>query len=281
MKIMINGKTYDEERALYALSDAEVVDCSFMGPADGESALKESRDIAVKNCRFELRYPLWHSHKFTLSDSSMSETCRAPLWYSTDGIINGTEINGVKCLRECQDITLKNSRAVSPEFGWRCDRLNVTDCEIESEYPFFESRNMTVHNLTLKGKYSFQYVENAEIFDSHFQTKDSFWHAKNITVENSVINGEYFGWYSENLTLKNCKISGTQPFCYCKKLTLIDCTLEGCDLAFEYSDVQAEIIGGIDSVKNPMSGKITADSIGAIIRGREVYPCDCEIEIRK
>ena len=281
MKIMINGKTYDEERALYALSDAEVVDCSFMGPADGESALKESRDIAVKNCRFELRYPLWHSHKFTLSDSSMSETCRAPLWYSTDGIINGTEINGVKCLRECQDITLKNCRAVSPEFGWRCDRLNVTDCEIESEYPFFESRNMTVHNLTLKGKYSFQYVENAEIFDSHFQTKDSFWHAKNITVENSVINGEYFGWYSENLTLRNCKISGTQPFCYCKKLTLVNCTLDGCDLAFEYSDVQAEIIGGIDSVKNQMSGKITADSIGAIIRGREVYPCDCEIVIRK
>ena len=281
MKIMINGKTYDEERALYALSDAEVVDCSFMGPADGESAMKESRDIAVKNCRFELRYPLWHSHKFTLSDSSMSETCRASLWYSTDGIINGTEINGVKCLRECQDISLKNCRAVSPEFGWRCDRLNVTDCEIESEYPFFESRNMTVHNLTLKGKYSFQYVENAEIFDSHFQTKDSFWHAKNITVENSVISGEYFGWYSENLTLKDCKISGTQPFCYCKKLTLVNCTLEGCDLAFEYSDVQADIIGGIDSVKNPMSGKITADSIGAIIRGREVYPCDCEIEIRK
>lgn len=281
MKITINGKTYDEERALYALSDAEVSDCSFMGPADGESAMKESRDIAVKNCRFELRYPLWHSHKFTLSDSSMSETCRAPLWYSTDGIIDGTEINGVKCLRECQDISLKNCRAVSPEFGWRCDRLNVTDCEIESEYPFFESRNMTVHNLTLKGKYSFQYVENAEIFDSHFQTKDSFWHAKNITVENSVINGEYFGWYSENLTLRNCKISGTQPFCYCKKLTLIDCTLEGCDLAFEYSDVQADIIGGIDSVKNPMSGKITADSIGAIIRGREVYHCDCEIEIRK
>ena len=281
MKIMINGKTYDEERALYALSDAEVVDCSFMGPADGESAMKESRDIAVKNCRFELRYPLWHSHRFTLSDSSMSETCRAPLWYSTDGIINGTEINGVKCLRECHDIALKNCRAVSPEFGWRCDSLNITDCEIESEYPFFESKNINVHNLKLKGKYSFQYVENAEIFDSHFQTKDSFWHAKNITVENSVINGEYFGWYSENLTLRNCKISGTQPFCYCKKLTLVNCTLEGCDLAFEYSDVQAEIIGGIDSVKNPMSGKITADSIGAIIRGREVYPCDCEIVIRK
>ena len=281
MKMTISKKTYDEERALYALSDAEVVDCSFMGPADGESAMKESRDIAVKNCRFELRYPLWHSHRFTLSDSSMSETCRAPLWYSTDGIINGTEINGVKCLRECHDIALKNCRAVSPEFGWRCDSLNITDCEIESEYPFFESKNINVHNLKLKGKYSFQYVENAEIFDSHFQTKDSFWHAKNIIIENSVISGEYFGWYSENLTLKNCKISGTQPFCYCKKLTLVNCTLEGCDLAFEYSDVQADIIGGIDSVKNPMSGKITADSIGAIIRGREVYPCDCEIVIRK
>lgn len=48
----------DEERALYAVRNAEVVNCSFDGPADGESALKEASDITLENCYMNLRYPL-------------------------------------------------------------------------------------------------------------------------------------------------------------------------------------------------------------------------------
>lgn len=278
---VIKDKIYDEERALYALTDAVVENCVFDGPADGESAMKESRNIDVRSCKFNLRYPLWHSHDFRLSGSEMSDTCRAPLWYSKNGSISGCEINGVKCLRECENITLTDTKAVSPEFGWKCRGLTIRDCDIESEYIFLESSGLDVKNLRLKGKYSFQYVKNAHIADSFFNTKDSFWHAKDIVIENTEIDGEYFGWYSENLTLRNCTISGTQPFCYCKGLRLEGCRLVNCDLAFEYSDVEADIIGGVLSVKNPMSGRITADSIGEIIRGGEVYPCGCEIIIRK
>ena len=39
------GKTYDEERALYAVDGAEIRECTFAGPADGESALKEAKNI--------------------------------------------------------------------------------------------------------------------------------------------------------------------------------------------------------------------------------------------
>ena len=38
-----------------------------------------------------------------------------------------------------------------------------------------------------------------------------------------------------------------------------------CDLAFEKSDVNAVILSSIDSVKNPRSGSITAQSIGEVI----------------
>ena len=125
-------------------------------------------------------------------------------------------------------------------------------------------------------------MEYMSITDAVFEncrlyTKDAFWHAKNVTVTNSVVKGEYLGWYSDNLTLINCKISGTQPFCYCRNLTLIDCETEGCDLAFERSSVRAEIRGHIDSVKNPVSGRITADSIGEIIMD---LPSDCVTELR-
>ena len=63
MKIVKN-ETFDLERALYALDDALVLECTFAGPADGESVLKEAKNIKVDNCAFSLRYPLWHNHNF-------------------------------------------------------------------------------------------------------------------------------------------------------------------------------------------------------------------------
>ena len=101
-------------------------------------------------------------------------------------------------------------------------------------------------------------------------------------VENSVVQGEYLGWYSKNLTLINCKIIGTQPLCYCKGLVLEDCQMEGCDLSFERSDVIATVEGQIDSVKNPISGSITADTIGEIILEEEIVtPGECKIILKK
>ena len=38
---IIENKIFDEERALYGSNQLLVKNCSFDGPADGESALKE------------------------------------------------------------------------------------------------------------------------------------------------------------------------------------------------------------------------------------------------
>ena len=124
-------------------------------------------------------------------------------------------------------------------------------------------------------------MQNAQINDCVLDTKDAFWHAKNVTVRNSVVKGEYLAWYSENVTFIDCTIVGTQPLCYCKGLTLINCKTEGCDLAFEYSDVKADIVGRIESVKNPLSGEITADEIGETVLENSVADGKCVIKTRK
>lgn len=260
------NQTFDEERALYGIKNALVKNCSFDGPADGESALKEASDFEVKDCYMNLRYPFWHVANAKISGSELTENCRAALWYDKNVEIDSCKLNGIKALRECEGITLKNSSVSSPEFIWKCKNLVVENVEInESEYPFFEVENAKITNLKMKGKYSFQYDKNIEICDSDLDTKDAFWHTKNVTVRNSTVKSEYLGWYSENLTLINCRIIGTQPFCYCKNLVLENCTMEGCDLAFERSSVQADVKGKIDSVKNLLSGSVTADEIGGII----------------
>ena len=98
---------------------------------------------------------------------------------------------------------------------------------------------------------------------------DAFWNCKNVTVENCYIDGEYIGWNSENLTFINCTITSNQGLCYIKNLVMRNCKLPATDLAFEYSTVDAEISSHIDSVKNPISGRIVADSIGEIIHESE------------
>ena len=267
------NKTYDEERALYAVKNARVENCRFDGPKDGESALKEASDITVTNCFMNLRYPFWHVSNGRITNTEMTEKCRAALWYDNNIQLEGCTLNGIKALRECENILLKDSKVNSPEFIWKCRNLTVENVIIEeSEYPFFEVKDAKISKLKMKGKYSFQYGENIQITDSDFDTKDAFWHTKNVTVKNSTIKGEYLAWYSENLTLINCRIIGTQPFCYCKNLVLKNCTMEDCDLAFERSTVEVEVSGKIDSIKNPLEGKITADSIGQIILEEEI--CD-------
>lgn len=57
MREKIINQQYDEERALYHLQHADLEKCSFAGPADGESSLKEARDIGLKGCQVKkLKY---------------------------------------------------------------------------------------------------------------------------------------------------------------------------------------------------------------------------------
>ncbi len=56
--IKMENQRFEEERALYNLRESDVIDCTFAGLADGESVLKEVREVNVINCRFSLRYPL-------------------------------------------------------------------------------------------------------------------------------------------------------------------------------------------------------------------------------
>ncbi|MDE7364536.1 MAG: DUF3737 family protein [Ruminococcus sp.] len=267
--MIISNQKFDEERALYGSKGVILQNCAFDGIADGESALKESSDIEVHECFCNLRYPFWHDNNLTIVDSEMTELCRAALWYSSNINIRNTKMHGIKALRECSDVHISNCSIISPEFGWSVSNIVMQNSTAESEYFMMRSNGIQFSNVDFKGKYSFQYIENAVFDNCRFDTKDAFWHGKNITVRNSTIKGEYLAWYSEGLTLENCKIIGTQPFCYCRKLRLVNCEMIDADLCFEKSDVEADIISHVDSIKNVYSGKIIVKSVGEIIADDE------------
>lgn len=272
----IENLSFDAERSLYGERDVYIRDCAFDGPADGESALKEAGNMTAERCEFNLRYPLWHCDDVKIFNCEMTENCRAALWYSTDIEITDSKLHGIKAVRECERVSLVGCDVVSPEFGWFSSNIKVKDSRFVSEYFMLRARKLDFSGVDFKGKYSFQYIEDSVFENCNFDTKDAFWHAKNVTVRNSVVKGEYLAWYCENVTFENCTLIGTQPLCYCKNLKLINCKMKDCDLSFEKSSVDAQVIGHIDSVKNPDSGRIIADSIGEIIYEGERL---CQIEI--
>lgn len=275
---MIENRTLDEERALYGSKDLTIRNCSFDGPADGESAVKECENIRVENCFFNLRYPFWHVKGLKIQDSQMTQMCRAALWYSENIEIVCTKLHGIKALRECEQARLQGCDIISPEFGWSVKGVEMEDCKAVGEYFMMRSENLKFRQVKLEGKYSFQYIKNAVFEDCVFDTKDAFWHGENVTVRNSVVKGEYLAWYSKGLTLENCKIIGTQPLCYCQDLKLINCEMIDTDLCFEKSQVEAEITTPVLSVKNPLSGTIVLPAVGEVIRD-EPY-AKGEIKIR-
>ena len=260
------NQVFDQERALYGSDGIEVSGCRFDGPADGESALKESRNILVRDCFFNLRYPFWHDKHLTIRSSEMTQLCRAALWYSEDITIEDSLLHGIKALRECGDVKISGSDIISPEFGWSVRGLNMKDSSAQSEYFMMRSERLSFDNVKLKGKYSFQYITDSVFTNCDFDTKDAFWHAKNVLVKDSVIRGEYLAWYCENVTFENCTIIGTQPLCYCKGLKMKGCRMIDADLSFERSEVEAEILTAVDSIKNPRKGYIRVPAVGEIIR---------------
>ena len=160
MKI-IENMVFGEERALYNSNGIILKNCSFDGQEDGESALKESRNIEIDKCFFNLRYPLWHDIGVKITDSKMTESCRASLWYSSGIEIENSALHGIKALRECFDISIKNCDIVSQEFGWSVHNIKMKDSTVKSEYFMMRSTELDFTGVEFEGKYSFQYIKNS------------------------------------------------------------------------------------------------------------------------
>ena len=268
---VIAKKTFDEERALYGLRHVCVRECAFTGPADGESALKECEDIAAERCFFNLRYPLWHVHGLKMADCEITENGRAALWYSDHLDIDGSRLHGIKALRECHEVAVRNCDVISSEFGWFSHNFTMSDCTVKSDYFMLHAGNLDFTRVRFSGKYALQYLHDCVFEHCDITSRDAFWHARNVTVRDCVLKGEFLGWYSDHLMLERCRIISSQPLCYCQNLKLVDCEVVDSDLCFEKSDVDAVLTSPVDSIKNPRSGRIVLPGVEELIQDKDSH----------
>lgn len=280
MKEVANGE-FGGERALFAVENVRLTDCIFHA---GESALKRTANIEAIRCRFEGKYPFWHTDGFTVKECEFTPGARAALWYSRNLKMSETRVDAPKMFREMDGVVLTGVTIPdAQETLWSCRDVKLRDVEVKNaDYLLQHSADIDIDRYRQQGNYSFQYCKNVVIRNAVIDSKDAFWETDNVTIYDSELTGEYLGWHSKNLRLVRCKINGTQPLCYCRNLKVEDCEFgPECDLAFEDSDVEATVSTAIVSVKNPRSGSIKALAIGETIKDANILaPADCKIETK-
>lgn len=276
----IKGQRFSGERSLFMGKDLHIEDTLF---EDGESPLKESKNIELERSAFRWKYPLWYSENITLKRCTLESTARAGVWYTRNISFTDCDIPAPKTFRRSSNITLENvTMPNAQETLWECKGVKMKNVTVHGDYICMNCEDMEVDNLDLLGNYAFDGAKNITIRNSKLLTKDAFWNAENITVINSEIRGEYIAWNAKNITFINCTLESLQGLCYIHNLVLKNCKLENTTLAFEYSTVDAEIDGGVDSVLNPSGGKIIADFIGELtIEKDKVNPEKTTIIYRK
>ena len=277
MKILREG-LFTGERALYSSRELKIYDSIF---ADGESPLKESRDIELSGCIFKWKYPLWYCKNIEVSDSVLLESARSGIWYTDNIKMKGTVIEAPKTFRRAENITLADCNMPNAkESFWYCRGISLSHVTAAGDYFGLSSENVTADHFILNGNYAFDGGKNIVIRNSRLISKDAFWNCENVTVYDSVIIGEYLGWNSKNVTFVNCTVESNQGMCYMENVKMENSKLLNTDLSFELSTVDADIISEIDSVKNPISGRIHARAIRELILdGAVIDPDKTEITV--
>ena len=251
------------ERPLFMGKDLKICDTIF---DDGESPLKESRNIELYGSMFKWKYPLWYSKDILAEDCTWFEMARAGVWYTDNITVRNAMIEAPKNFRRCTGVVLENVDFTNAqETLWNCSQVKMDRVAAKGDYFAMNCTDMKLNDFKLDGNYSFDGAKNIEIHNAKLLSKDAFWNSENVTVYDSFISGEYLGWNAKNLTLVNCTIESLQGMCYIDNLVMKNCKLINTTLAFEYSTVDADIHGKIDSVLNPSGGTIRAEHIGDLI----------------
>lgn len=250
------------ERALFQSDSVEIENSVF---GDGESPLKHSSNILIKQSIFKWKYPLWYCNNIEIINSSLLETARSGIWYTDHITIKDSMIEAPKTFRKSSNIVLENvDIPLGQETFWNCKEIRLQRVSARGDYFMMNSEDIVIDGLQLTGNYCFDGAKNIVVHHSRLLSKDAFWNCENVTVYDSTIIGEYLAWNSKNVTFINCTIESLQGLCYVENLKMINCTLINTSLAFEYSTVDVEINSHIDSIINPISGIIRAKSIGEV-----------------
>ena len=104
-EMKITDEKFTEERALFKAQNLEICACVF---EEGESPLKESKNITVRKSLFRWKYTFWYANHIDLNEVTFFDGARAGVWYTNDFTMRNSIIEAPKEFRRCDGLTLDN-----------------------------------------------------------------------------------------------------------------------------------------------------------------------------
>ena len=130
------------ERALYAEDGAKIYDSIF---DEGESPLKESKNIEIYDSQFKYKYPIWYSNNIKVEHCNWLEMGRSGVWYTNNIQVKDSLITAPKNFRRCDGVTLENVQLTNAEETfWNCKNINLKNVSAKGHYFAMNSENIEV-----------------------------------------------------------------------------------------------------------------------------------------
>ena len=145
------------ERALFQGADLKIYDTIF---DDGESPLKESHNIELRNSMFKWKYPLWYSDSISVKGCTWFDMARAGVWYTNHMVVKDCAIEAPKNFRRCVDLTLSRvSITNAVETLWNCKDVVLV------EYLGWNAKNLTLIGCTIESLQGMCYIDHLVMKD--------------------------------------------------------------------------------------------------------------------
>ena len=131
---------YEGERSLFMTENLKIYDTVF---GEGESPLKESRNIELYGSMFKWKYPLWYCNNVTAKDCTWFDMARAGVWYSKNVSLEDCAVEAPKNFRRCDELTLKNVTIPNAaETLWQCKNVKLKNVTAKGDYFAMNSSDM-------------------------------------------------------------------------------------------------------------------------------------------
>ena len=158
------------ERPLFMGKDLKICDTIF---DDGESPLKESRNIELYGSMFKWKYPLWYSKDILVEDCTWFEMARAGVWYTDNITVRNAMIEAPKNFRRCTGVVLENvDFPNAQETLWNCSQVKMDRVTAKGDYFAMNCTDMELNDFKLDGNYSFDGAKNVEIHNAKMLSKE-------------------------------------------------------------------------------------------------------------